>query len=521
MSTLTLTDRNENTLRTAAYGAVSLMAATGTPHRAATSAAIALTSATGPVGHVLAAKSAEIELNGKTVAELADQVLPALTAAMTLLTAQDPVEADNFRTTVLIAIDAAGQAGKGDPSPATTAMARKITAALDAPGAVTADSVVEPKGVAALDYPLLQQALIDIVDSGITGITLRVHDARGEWVGSAGVSKLGEPAEPPIDGHVRIGSNTKTFTATLVLQLVAEGRIALDAPVADYLPEFELDERITVRMLLQHTSGVFNFTGEYYPDGTVVPGIPATPAGKQWVDNRFHSYRPEELVRLALSKPARFEPGTDWSYSNTNYVLARLLIEKVTGRSVAEEMHRLILGPLGLSGTVAPTTQTEIAEPHAHAYYRYEDDGEQKTVDVTRHNPSWISSGGDMISTTRDLHTFISALMSGKLLPAELLDQMCTPHPTPIPNMGYGLGVFVQDTGLGGTVITHNGGAAGHAAMMFSTPDGSKTLTAALNYVDDAALSLAVPFQQATQRLVSEVFGDGRTASSDPAAPTR
>ncbi|UAK36030.1 beta-lactamase family protein [Nocardia asteroides] len=399
-------------------------------------------------------------------------------------------------------------------------MARKITAALDAAGAETTRKTVESKAAAPSDRSQLQQVLADIVDSGITGITLRVHDERGEWVGSAGVSKLGETAEPPIDGHVRIGSNTKTFTATLVLQLVAEGTIALDTPVADYLPEFELDERIAVRMLLQHTSGLFNFTGEYYLDGTVVPGIPATTAGKQWVDNRFHTYRPEELVRLALSKPARFEPGTDWSYSNTNYVLARLLIEKVTGRSLPEEMRRLILEPLELSGTVAPTSQTDIAEPHAHAYYRYEDGGEQKVVDVTRHNPSWISSGGDMISTTRDLHTFISALMSGELLPAELLDQMCTPHPTPIPNMGYGLGVFVQKTGRGGTVITHNGGAAGHAAMMFSTPDGSKTLTAALNYVDDAALSLAVPFQQATQRLVDEVFGDGRTVPSAPAAPT-
>jgi D-alanyl-D-alanine carboxypeptidase len=262
---------------------------------------------------------------------------------------------------------------------------------------------------------------------------------------------------------------------------------------------------------LQHTSGVFNFTGEYYPDGTFAAGIPATTAGKEWVDNRFKTYRPEELVELALSKPARFEPGTDWSYSNTNYVLARLLIEKVTGRPIAEEMQRLILGPLGLSDTVEPTTQTEIAEPHAHAYYRYEDEGEQKTVDVTRHNPSWISSGGDMISTSEDLRTFISALMSGRLLPAELLAEMSTPYPTPIPNMGYGLGVFVQDTGLGGTVITHNGGVAGHAAMMFSTPDGSKTLTATLNYVDDAALSLAVPFQQATQRLVNEVFCGGHT----------
>jgi D-alanyl-D-alanine carboxypeptidase len=356
------------------------------------------------------------------------------------------------------------------------------------------------------DRPELQKAMREIVDSGFTGVQLRVHDERGAWVGSAGLRKLGESAEPPADGRVRIGSNTKTFTATLVLQLVAEGRIGLDIPADDYLPEFGLDRRITVRMLLQHTSGVFNFTGEYYDDGTFAPGIPATTAGREWVDNRFKTYRPQDLVRLALSKPARFEPRTDWSYSNTNYVLARLLVEKVTGRSLAEEMQRLILGPLGLSDTVVPDTSPEIPEPHTHAYYRYEDAGRQKTVDVTRQNPSWISTGGDMISTTQDLHTFISALMTGKLLPAPLLAEMREPH----PKAGYGLGVFVQDAGEnGGTVITHNGGMAGHAALMYSTPDGSRTLTAALNYVDDAALSMAEAFQRATQRLVKEVFGPG------------
>ncbi|MEU9363477.1 serine hydrolase domain-containing protein [Streptomyces avermitilis] len=368
------------------------------------------------------------------------------------------------------------------------------------------------------DRPELQNAIEEMVESGFTGVTMRVHDERGEWVGSAGVRKLGETAKPPTNGHVRIGSNTKTFTATVVLQLVAEGTIGLDAPVADYLPELGLDRKITVRMLLQHTSGVFNFTGEYYDDGTFAPGIPATTAGQEWVDNRFKTYRPEELVRLALSKPARFEPGTDWSYSNTNYVLARLLIEKVTGHSLAEEMQRLILGPLGLSDTVVPDTGPEIPEPHTHAYYRYEDAGRQKTVDVTRQNPSWISTGGDMISTTQDLHTFISALMGGKLLPAPLLAEMCKPH----PKVGYGLGVFVQDAGEnGGTVITHNGGMAGHGALMYSTPDGSKTLTAALNYVDDAALSLAEAFQKATQRLVKEVFGGGQAGSADAAEPAR
>ncbi|MFD7071497.1 serine hydrolase domain-containing protein [Streptomyces sp. NPDC059913] len=362
--------------------------------------------------------------------------------------------------------------------------------------------------------PELQEILEEIVESGITGITLRVRDARGEWTGSAGVGRLGEDEKPPVDGYVRIGSNTKTFTAALVLALVAEGRIGLDDPVGGRLPEFDVDPRVTVRMLLQHTSGIFNFTGEYYEDGTVVPGIPATTAGKEWVDNRFTTYPPQDLVRLALSKPARFEPGEGWSYSNTNYVLARLLIEKVTGRPVAEEMRRLITEPLGLSGTTAPSTEPDIAEPHAHAYYRYEEDGVEHTVDVTRLNPSWISSGGDMISTSRDLETFLRALVTGRLLPAELLAEMCAPRPTPAPGMGYGLGVFVQDLGDGSTVITHNGGAAGHAALMYATPDGSTTLTGTLNYVDDATLSLALPFQRATQRLVDAVFGAGRTGAA-------
>ncbi|WP_407555550.1 serine hydrolase domain-containing protein [Streptomyces sp. Pv4-95] len=363
------------------------------------------------------------------------------------------------------------------------------------------------------DRPELQKAIEEIVESGITGVQMRVHDERGEWVGSAGVAELGQAARPPANGHVRIGSNTKTFTATLVLQLVAEGRIGLDTPAVDYLPEFGLDRRITVRMLLQHTSGVFNFTGEHNADGTVTPGIPCTITGKEWVVNRFKSYRPEELVRLALSHPARFEPGTGWSYSNTNYVLARLLISKVTGRSCADETKERILGPLGLSGTVVPETSPEIPEPHAHAYYRYEDEGRQQTVDVTRHNPSWISAGGDMISTTQDLHTFISALAGGELLPAPLLAEMRKPH----PESGFGLGMRVQDLGPnGGTVLFHNGGAAGHAALMYSTPGGSKTLTASLNYVDDADLSMAAAFLNAQQRLVEEVFCGGQTEQAQP-----
>lgn len=188
---ITLSDQDKSTLRTAAYGAVSLMAAaTGSPHKAATNASIALTSATGLVGHLLAAKTKDIELKGKTVAELADRVLPALTAAMNLLGKHVPAEADNFRSTILLALEAAA-VHPDKPSTTTAEMARKITAALDAASA--SDSGAEPMPAVGQAHPELQKAIEDIVDSGFVGVSLRVHDERGEWVGSAGAAELGGP----------------------------------------------------------------------------------------------------------------------------------------------------------------------------------------------------------------------------------------------------------------------------------------------------------------------------------------
>ncbi|MET9675608.1 serine hydrolase domain-containing protein [Streptomyces sp. NPDC006482] len=292
-----------------------------------------------------------------------------------------------------------------------------------------------------------------------------------------------------------MGSSTNNSVATSVLLLVAEGRISLDAPADDYLPEFGLDRRITVRML-QHTSGIFNHTGELYEDGTIVLGVPWQ--GKEWVDNRFKTYRPEELVRLSSSKPARFAPGTGWSYANTNYVLARLVIEKVTGRSFAEELQRLILGPLGMTGAGLLAGDPRAVQPRLLPLR-----GRRAGADGRCHPSEPVLGGadGDMISTTKDLHTYFSALMGGKLLPAELLAEMRTPEAT----VGYGLGVFAQET-EGGTVFHHNGATMGSAALMYSTPDGGKTLTAGLTWVDDADLSIAPAFQTAQQRFVGEVF---------------
>jgi D-alanyl-D-alanine carboxypeptidase len=348
------------------------------------------------------------------------------------------------------------------------------------------------------ERPEVEAAMQAFVDAGFGGIQVRVHDEQGEWAGSAGAQKVGSPAKPPTNGSFWVGSVTKTFTATVVLQLVAEGKLRLDDPVAGYLPRLGLDRRITTRMLLQHTSGLFNYTGEYYDDGTTAPGIPAT--GHEWVENRFHSYTPEELVRLALSKPPRFAPGTDQNYSNTNYTLALLLIEKLTGHSYADEVRRRILRPLDLRGTVVPGSRTNLPGPHAHGYYL--DNG--KLIDVTRQNMSLLAGAGDMISTTKDLRTFISALMSGKLLPATLLAQMRDPH----GKLGYGFGLFVQDLGptCGGTVYQHNGSPpAGYGAMMYSSPDGTKTLTASVT-MGARDINPVTEFPKALGPLLTAVF---------------
>ncbi|GAA4212549.1 hypothetical protein [Actinocatenispora rupis] len=132
---------------------------------------------------------------------------------------------------------------------------------------------------------------------------------------------------------------------------------------------------------------------------------------------------------------------------------------------------------------------------------------------MTRHDPSWVSAGGDMISTTRDLQTYFAALLGGALLPADLLAEMCTPHPTGIPGTGYGLGIFVQDAGPHGILLHHNGATIGSAALMYGTPGGGTTLTAGLNHVDDAEMTVAAAFQRAQQRLVDAVFAPAPTRS--------
>jgi len=353
--------------------------------------------------------------------------------------------------------------------------------------------MVAPDATAAPGRSDLRQAMDEVIAAGAAGVQVRLHDGRGDWVGTAGKRELGVRDGVPVNGRFRAGSLTKTFVATAVLQLVGEGKVKLDDPASRYLPQFGLGERITVRMLLQHTSGLFDYTGDVNSDGSVEPGIPLS--GQEFVDKRFHTYRKQDLVKFALSKPARFAPGTNWSYSNTNYVLAGLLIENVTGTDWAEQVERRILRPLGLRNTSLPGTNPNIPGPHAHGYLGYQHGGAQRVVDITRQNLSWGNAAGEIISTTADLDKFITALLGGKLLAPAQLAEMRRVRPLS-PAGAYGLGLAQVKFPCGISVLGHNGGIQGYRSDMFSTADSATRYEVS---VTTAAVDLADPAQE--QRL--------------------
>ncbi|MEV0677181.1 serine hydrolase domain-containing protein [Actinosynnema sp. NPDC050436] len=356
----------------------------------------------------------------------------------------------------------------------------------------------------------LKRAMDDVVAAGGAGVVLRVHDKRGDWAGSAGVAELGKPGKPGTDWSFRAGSITKVFVATVVLQLVDEGKVKLDESAARYLPDYGLDRRITVRMLLQHTSGIYNYTGDAKADGTPDPGIPMW--GQDYVDNMFRTYKTEDLVKQALAKPARFEPGARHAYSNTNYALAGLLIEKVTRTDYATQVERRIIKRLGLRGTSLPGTRTEIPGPNAHSYLAYQHNGTLKVVDGTRMNPSWAGAAGEIISSTEDLDKFISALVGGKLLSPKLTAEMRKTVPA-TGDDHIGLGLFEYRLTPDCKVLGHTGGTQSVTSYMFSSPDRSRRVEFSINHgvLDGGDQASREKFDAAHRKLATTALcGDGR-----------
>ncbi|MYT32505.1 MULTISPECIES: serine hydrolase domain-containing protein [unclassified Streptomyces] len=352
----------------------------------------------------------------------------------------------------------------------------------------------------------LTRAMDDMVAAGATGVLVRVHDRLGVWSATAGVARRGRPDPVPEHAVFRIGSVTKTFVAAIVLMLAAEGELDLDDPVDRYLPRFGLDGRITVRMLLLHVSGLYNYSGKHQLDRTVQPGLFPT-TGDLYVRQLTTSYTPDELVRFALDKPAYFAPGEGFAYSNTNYVLIGLLIEEITGEPYAQQVYRRIVRPLGLSDTTVPGHDTAIPGPHAHGYLGYRLDGQPQVADVTRSNPSWYGAAGEIISSARDLDVFLAALLDGRLLPPRALAEITSFTPPP-PDPGVSPGLFRRQFAPDRTGIGHFGSVPGYICHAYSTFDGAARLVVsatkgAVDRFDPAAFSV---FQTAMDRALVACF---------------
>ncbi|WP_371503233.1 beta-lactamase family protein [Kitasatospora sp. NBC_00374] len=345
-------------------------------------------------------------------------------------------------------------------------------------GVLTMSALAPPAAAAAVGPDTVRRGLNALVrNDGLPAALASVKDRTGRTrTYTAGVGDLATGAKVPVDGQVRIGSNTKTFTAVVVLQLVGEGRIGLDATVDTYLPGLVrgdgIDGRhITVRQLLQQTSGLPNYT-EYLGDDV-------------------RHYEPHELLDLALRHPADFAPGTQWAYSNTNYVLAGLIVQKVTGRPIAEEMNRRIIKPIGLRHTYFPAPgDATIREPHPKGYYR--ESAGAPLRDGTELDPSWGWAAGQLISTNSDLNRFFTALLAGRLLPAAQLAEMRTTVPAESTfgdGARYGLGLVSKPLSCGGLYWGHGGSITGYETRGGVTEDGrAANLAVTTQPTDEAAM---------------------------------
>ncbi|MFH1150678.1 MAG: serine hydrolase domain-containing protein [Actinomycetota bacterium] len=297
---------------------------------------------------------------------------------------------------------------------------------------------------------------------------------KGEWTEARGKADIETGAAMKAPLRFRVGSITKSFTTTLILMLVDEGRLSLDNHVSEYVEGIPHGEDITIRMLCNNTSGLFNY-GE---DPAFVQRLYADP---------HHFYSPRELVDFAVSHPPYFELGDGWHYSNTNFILLGMMIEKITGNGVASEYDRRIIEPLGLKDTYFAEGY-RIEGAHAHGYEEGQDGGGGLEDRTEFFDMSVDWTAGAMVSNLRDLQTWAGALGEGELLePATHREQLSWVE---MPDSGglsrYGLGIFTMKEFLG-----HDGMVPGYNCSMFYLPRNGATVVVLLNrsQVDSLALT--------------------------------
>jgi D-alanyl-D-alanine carboxypeptidase len=331
--------------------------------------------------------------------------------------------------------------------------------------------------------PIITEAMRDLA---VPGAVVLVRTRGGDYREAFGTRRVGADDPVQVGDHFRIGSNTKTMTGTVVLQLVQEGRIALSDPLSKYRPDVPGGAGITIAQMLDMRSGLYNYT-ELESISRTLDDDPT----KVW--------QPEELVALGLAQPRYFAPGQGFHYSNTNMMLLGPIIEKLTGQKLEDVLQERIFSPLGLRNTLLPPlTSNSIPDPHPQGYLygtklsalstaalppdqqTAARNGALRPNDVTDVNPSWAWAAGAAISTAEDLATYVKPLVAGGLLDAatqkQRLDSLTPTNPSDPNSAAYGLALARS-----GPMIGHDGAVPGYQSFMGYDPDSGTTLIVLTN----------------------------------------
>jgi D-alanyl-D-alanine carboxypeptidase len=355
--------------------------------------------------------------------------------------------------------------------------------------------------VARDDDAALRAALRAVVDAGATGAIGLVDDGDVSAV-AVGAARL-DPRRPlRVGDEVRVGSITKTVIATITLQLVEEGRLRLIDTVERWLPGMVPNgAAITIRMLLNHTSGIF----DYVEDPDWFAAVLANP---------YRYWSPQELVAVGTAHPPLFPPGQGLAYSNTAYILIGLVLEEVTGQPVQDLVTQRVVRPLRLHGTFFATS-ARFRGPYAHGYFPPSLTGDGY-VDTSSWPPSFAWTAGALVSTAPDLSRFYQALLSGRLLSPTLLDEMTTTVTDPaFPGLGSGLGIFSFETPCG-TVWGHEGGIPGYKSFALNDRSGTRSAVVLVPTELDEAIGAA--FEAAVATAVCQMFDRDLSVASQSAA---
>ncbi|MCU1640560.1 MAG: beta-lactamase [Nocardia sp.] len=350
--------------------------------------------------------------------------------------------------------------------------------------ATSASARAEPAYVASIT-PVITKLMRDNVIPG--AVVVVKSPKQGDWTGTFGTRAIGTTEPMRADDYFRIASNTKTMTSTVILQLAQEGKLALDDPIAKYLPDVPNGDRITIAQLAEMRSGLYSYTA----DRQFNASLDSDP-NKVWT--------PQELLAIAFAHPVSFPPGEKFDYCNTNYILLGLVIEKVTNLSAAKNFQQRIFEPLGLKHTSLPAaTDSSIPDPHPQGYAFGTNvstidtfalppaeqaaavAGTLKPADATDASPSWTWTAGGVISTVDDMATYVKALVHGGLLDAKMqqvrMDSIQPIDPAEPEVAGYGLGIVRFGTHL----IGHDGQIPGYMTVMTNDPASDLTIVVATN----------------------------------------